>query len=249
MSMQSNMRGAMPRRITTFLCLIALLLPACASKEDSETEVASALQLAEAAREDFVAPSLEMLLAFADRVAPFCQARTEGEVLAIAERIGCSVGGDGDGAYTILCRDLTAGTQGLSLHARLEYLGENGVLGPPEAALSMRAWIEAAGDLSLVEGYLDCVDDPWRGIVLEGVLSTDYLGASSVWTFVEHVTVRPVADAADGVSVLFTSGSAELEVLPADGPVARASVALVGRRALVIVEVEGQSTTTEQQLG
>ena len=196
MSMNIDIRGNMPRRTTIVLLLTALILPACSSSKSEESEVQSALQQADAAREDFIAPSLEMLLAFSDRIAPLCQARSEGELLEIADRLGCSPYPEGDGAYAVLFRGIEAGAQGVSLHARLEFVGEDGSVGPPEAATSMRARIEAAGDFSLVEGELECVDDPWRGIVIQGALATDFLGACTIWTHVEHVTARSVADTA-----------------------------------------------------
>ena len=95
------------------------------------------------------------------------------------------------------------------------------------------------------EGTLELAFDAELGIVVNGTLSTLGEDGRMVRATLIDLQARLMADP---TGLRFTGGSVDLEVEDADGPVATGSAALVGSRALVLLNVSGTWSQGELEL-
>lgn len=200
--------------------LVSILLFACTQSGTTSIDTVQAVQIAQEMREGCVGASLDLLQNLADRLAPLAYASSPEELQALAAQAGCTVT---PGVLTdyLLCEgDPT-------LEIQLSRL--DGVL---------IAEITADTTDSHTEGVLEI--DPAAGVAMAGDLVTEYANGCTVLAFVDRVQGQLVADLpGTGTGLIFTGGSVALHVLEAGDPFASGTAALVGRRALVILEIAG----------
>jgi len=201
----------------------------------------AALQLANETREGCVASNLDIMLGLVDRLAPLAEATDLDGLAAAAANSGCTLSTSGI-THFILCRDIDVRGEIVTMAATLELLGADGfpVATPAEAA-SVHIIIETDGTESQSEGEFFCRVDLDEGIIIDGWLDTLFADGCQVETSLDGLIARIVADF-PGIDsgIRFIGGSADLRVMDSFGEeFASGTAALVGRAALVALEVAG----------
>ena len=235
----------MPKHLRNFCYLLlfaAVAVPTCSGGGEA-LAAADPLLLAQEMREGCVGSNLTLLLGLADHLAPLSEVADLADLAARGTGPGCSLS---PGTPSRLVCEIEIDGEPLVLSADLYYLGADGLpVGDLADATSLWVILEAAGPRTLLEGQLFCTPDPVRGLVLRGELSTvDAEGCAVLATF-EEVTARRVADLPGGGTLVFTSGRAGIEV---SYPAARGTAALIGRRALVALQIDGTTSQGEIDL-
>jgi len=148
--------------------------------------------------------------------------------------------------------DVLLGT--LDLLANEEEGGDAYVRGEPVMLLATTApdglvTIEALGSCR-TEGSLRLERDPDLGLSVSGTLRTEAPDGTVVEGTLDRVFVREVADLPGvGTGAIFTSGNVDLGVRAGEDLLATGTAALIGRRALVGLTVDGAFTEGEIVLG
>jgi hypothetical protein len=183
-------------------------------------------------------------------------------ILLFAIAGGC--GGVGGSAPAITAEELRDGSVGETLDVLMAAVdqialdtpgGDVRVRGEPARIL-----VDTADDGSVTvevlttrrtEATLRLEPDPDLGLGITGTIVTESPDGTLVEGTLERVFVRAVADLPDvGNGALFTSGNVDLSVRAGDGALlATGTAALIGRRAVVSLTVDGTSTESEQPLG
>jgi len=230
------------RKLCYLLVFAAVAVPTCSGGGEAQA-AADPVLLAQQMREGCVGSNLTLLLGLADYLAPLSEVTDLMDLVAQAGRPGCSlVPGT---PHQLVC-EIEIDGEPMILAADIYYLGADGLpVNDPVDASSLWVILEAAGPRTLVEGQLFFTPDPARGLVLSGELSTVEVDGCAVLAAFEEVTARRVADLAGGGTLTFTSGRAEISV---QDPDARGSAALVGRRAVVALEIDGTTSHGEIDL-
>ncbi len=236
----------MPHKLIILFVLVATL--AACTPEETGVDVQQALQLAEQMRRGCVAENLELMTQLADRLAPLCEARDLDHLIALAAGLGCSFL-PGNETYVIDCQGMGLGEVFVDLRAELEYFDEEEAPAGPGEAASLRFHIEATGLGVQINGTLVCTPDPERGLVLGGTLATLFDDGCNVTSDLLGLTALRVVDFADNPRLLFTSGSVDIFVDDAGVGIGSGSAALVGRKALVAIQVDGVFSQGEIALG
>jgi hypothetical protein len=173
---------------------------------------------------------------------------------------GC--GGAGGSAPLLTAEELREGSVGATLDALLGAIdlaladapgGDVRVRGEPvrilvDVAPDGSVAIEALGSRR-TEASLRLAEDPDRGVSVTGTIATESADGTIVEGALERVLVRSVADLpGGGTGAIFLSGNVDLSVR-ADGElVATGTAALIGRRALVALTVDGTHSEGELHL-
>ncbi|MHC4931050.1 MAG: hypothetical protein ACYTGV_02525 [Planctomycetota bacterium] len=240
--MHCDKRGAMPRNLVFLTIFLSVLLSLPACTESAALNAVEAKQLAQEIQEGTVVSNLQLLLTFADRLAPIAQARNFDEVLQFASLAGCTLTSpDGPAAsYSLLCHDVYTGAEVIALYALIQFRADGTPVEDPSQADTLWIYVESHGDFSLSEGWMECRPDPELGLVIDGTLTTRFDDETTVETSFGGLTAQLVADL-PGLAwgVVFTSGNVDLSVHTPGGPTAQGSAALVGRRAAIAVAVDG----------
>ncbi len=173
---------------------------------------------------------------------------------------GC--GGDGGNAPALTAEELREGSVGATLDALLGAIdlvatdapgGDASVRGEPvrilvHAAADGSVTVEALGSRR-TEASLRLVDDPDQGLSVTGTITTESPDGTVVLGTLERVFVRTVADLPGvGTGAVFTSGNVDLAVRDGEDVLATGTAALIGRRALVALDISGTRTSAELHL-
>lgn len=218
--------------------LILLLLGLAACSPENAVDTGQALLIAQEMREGCVADNLGLMLGLVEYLSPLSTVRDMDDLVDRTSVTGCTLI---PGELILLeCRGVVISDDVIDLHAELDYIAADGFpTSDPSQAVSLRITIDALGAGSHTEGMLVCTPDPALGLVLEGGISTYFDGGCLVTTELDGVTAQFIADLPGGGSLVFTSGSADLGVDDDGVPLASGTAALVGRSALVALEVSG----------
>jgi hypothetical protein len=242
----------MHRHRAVAIALVALVsfLPACGGGASVSPDIQSALQTGEHLRESCVASALDLLQNVADMVSLAATARDLDALAAAADAAACSLWGPDEGSYTFFCAGLPVRGEPVDVLIELTYLDD---LGFPtddlSAAASVLLRIEAEGGLFQGGGVIHIAPDAELGLVFDGSIGTVYYDGCSA-TADLLVTGQTVADLPDlAAGVLFTSGDVDLGAETPEGRPVSGSAGLVGRTAVVVLEVDGVISQGEIALG
>ncbi|MHC4958759.1 MAG: hypothetical protein ACYTGN_10325 [Planctomycetota bacterium] len=228
------------RKLFILLVFAAVAVPTCGSDSPVTAEGPDPRLLAEEMREGCVAANLSHMLGIAERLAPLCEVRSVEELVARAGpdcQLHLAV------PFNMDCGDVLVADERMFVHASLLYVAANGELvGNPGDAAHMKLQFEAVGDDFTTEGLVECRSDPSAGLVLTGTVTTRFANGCEVVSDFGDVTAQRLADQ-DGEHLVYTSGSVDIEVTDATG--AHGSAALIGRRAVVALDVSGTVTHGE----
>jgi hypothetical protein len=173
---------------------------------------------------------------------------------------GC--GGGGGSAPLLTAEELREGSVGATLDALLGAIdlvaadaagGDASVRGEP-----VRILVHAAPDGSVTvetigarrtEASLRLASDPEKGLAVTGTITTESPDGTVVEGTLDRVFVRTVADLPGvGTGAIFTSGNVDFSVRDGEDVVATGTAALIGRRALVSLDISGTRTEGELHL-
>lgn len=220
------------RRILYLVIFACIAVPTCSGLPAAEN--AGAFQLAQEMRDGCVGANLTLMLGMADYFAPVCEARDLVDLELMLNRPGCTW--TSGLFHNVTCSAMDIGGETFSMSADLVFLDADGMpVEDPGQAESLTVRFDMFGSGIWSEGDLVCRSDPELGLVLSGSVSSWTPDGCQVVTSFTDVTARQVA-LADGVSLLFSSGSAELET---QEPYATGTAALIGRKAVLALEVGG----------
>ncbi len=111
------------------------------------------------------------------------------------------------------------------------------------------ATVEVLG-LCRTEATLRLAEEPDLGVSVTGTIVTESPDGTVIEGTLERVFFRTVADLpGGGAGALFTSGNVDLRAYAGEDVVATGTAALIGRRALVALSVNGAFTEGELILG
>lgn len=214
-------------RIAVVPALLSILLAACTGGIDAAgVDTLQAAQVAQEVREGCVAENLSLFQDLADRIAPLALTTDLAELEALAAAAGCEFA-PGVLTHYLHCASVPVHGGDVELHVMLSEL--DGIL---------IAEIEAEGLYSRTVGVIEF--DAASGLAVAGDLTTDYVDGCTVLAFLDDVQGQLVADLPDRpVGFLFTGGSVALHVLDGGAPYVSGTAALVGRRAVVVLEYGG----------
>jgi hypothetical protein len=174
---------------------------------------------------------------------------------------GC--GGDGGSAPALTAEELLDGSVGATLDTLLGAIdlvtidargGDASVRGEPvRILLDVRpdgsVDVEAVGSRR-TDASLRLLDDPDLGLGVLGTITTESPDGTVVEATLERVYVRTVADLPGvGTGAVFSSGNVDFQVRAGGDVVATGTAALVGRRAVVALRIDGTSSQGELGLG
>ena len=103
--------------------------------------------------------------------------------------------------------------------------------------------------VTLDEGEITIRRDPEGGYRIEGWLSTETSDGCTVDATFDDVFANMIADLPGGSGAVFTSGNVDLGLQLPDRSTVRGTAALIGRKALVALEVRGAHSQGEVALG
>jgi hypothetical protein len=227
---------AMSVRTALLLCLA---LAACGPKFRTEITPADDAQIALELRETFVASSLDLLRIGLDLAAPTAGDFNTAALEDISNELGCSLEELEDGSLRLACEALPVRGEETRLVVTLSARAEGvGVIIESES-----------GEMSL-EADLHLASHPTRGLTVEGVLFADTFDGAALSASLAEITLRNVADL-PGLprGVIFTSGNVDFSVRMPSGGMATGTAGLVGRRAVIALELGGSVTRGEIELG
>jgi hypothetical protein len=212
-------------------CVPALLLALLAACQDGQgVDPVGAALVAQEVREGCVAESLDLFQDLADRLAPLAYARSVDELVAG----GCESVPDAEGHRLAF--------HGVPVRGSIVDLDLRVVLGNGGVAVD----VLAVGPSSTTTGRLELTHDAELGIVVTGSLAATLADGHAVATDVGPVQGMLVADLPGlATGLVFTAGSVDVDVHLTGAPLARGSAALVGRVAVVALEVRGVHTHGE----
>jgi len=173
---------------------------------------------------------------------------------------GC--GGSGGSAPLLTAEELREGSVGAMLDVLLGAIDVLATGAPADAYVRGKpvtilatfgpdglATVEALG-LCRTEATLRLAEDPDLGVSVTGTIVTESPDGTTVEGTLERVFFRTVADLpGGGAGALFTSGNVDLRAYAGEDVVATGTAALIGRRALVTLSVNGAHTEAELALG
>jgi len=245
-----NVREVVQRHSTALLAAFfsCLLLAAC-SGAGSGLDRTAALQTIGQLSDENVAPALDLIQTALDLAAPAVYATSEEELAAIAEATGCQLSGPFEGTYDLLCgpREMRGETTTLLIH--VTFLMDGFPVADPALADALLLRIEGESGRILTEGQLHLVPDPDKGLVIDGDLSASAFDGVGLLASFNDVTARTVADLPGlATAVLFTSGSIDLDLTTPAGQPARGTAGLVGRNAVVALDLAGFSARRDLEL-
>jgi len=201
---------------------------------------ASALQAIGQLSDENVAPALDLIQTALDLAAPTVYATSEGELAAIADAAGCALSGPFEGTYDFLCGPREMRGESTTLLIHVTFLMDGFPVEDPALADAILLRIEGESGRILTEGLLHLVPDPDRGLVIDGDLSASAFDGADLSASFENVTARTVADLPGmATGVLFTSGSIDFDLRTPDGDPARGTAGLVGRSAVLALDLAG----------
>jgi len=234
------------------LNIAALLLTALVVGCKKTTSESAPAITAEALREGCVGDHLATLLAAADRLAPYAFARSRAALEQTAAQVGAELELDAfDGEPFRLSNDsVRVRGETRPVHATLEYLVEGEVTPDLERADTLRANVEVEGAIGHTFLTLELAPDGNGGISVRGRLESTGFDDCVVSSELDGVSMRIVADAPVGRNgALFVSGETRFLIEKRDGaPVADGEAAFIGRRALVLLHLDGEIDLTEVDL-
>lgn len=237
------------RAVAIVLFAFASFLPACGGGAVSP-DIQSALQTGERLRESCVASALDLLQNVADMVSLAVTARDIDALAAAADTAACTMYGPDEGSYTFFCADLPVRGEPVDVLIELTYLDDLGFPTDQLAdATSVLVRIEAEGGLFQGGGLIHISPDPDLGLVFDGTIGTTYYDGCSATADLQ-VTGQTVADLPDlAAGVLFTSGDVDLGAETPEGQEVSGSAGLVGRTAVIALDVDGVISQGEIVLG
>jgi len=231
----------MARRTGPLLCL-GLLLAACTGGGGAPTLRADGLS-AEEVRDGCVAGTLDVLQLAADRLGAVAGGALDAPDCALLVDAG-------GGEFLLACPDAEVRGAPADFIARVVFLRDGLPLTDPAGADAVRLTVESRSDAYVTDARLDLRQDADRGLLVDGVVTTQSLDGCTLEGTLGNVTARPVADLPGGrTGVLFTSGNVDFDVRLPDRTFVTGTAALVGRSALVSLEVGGVFTQGAIMLG
>ena len=228
---------------TAPLALVVTLALATAGCSGSTADPAALLQ-AESLRDGCVAQTLDLILTSVEELAPFAEVTARDELRALAEQLGYVLEEDVNATHDYKIegrwRDRTAVE--FEVTAWLSFLTRNIPITNPGYAdeLFIRLELRYGDDVSYSEFIVR--PDPARGLVVDGAMALRLPDNCRVDAIFPEFVARQVADlSGDGSRVVIQTGTVDLAIEQFPGGSQSARAAVVGRNALVALDVAGFS--------
>lgn len=232
------------------LLLLALVAAGCTAGATTG-ELTAAPLTADDLREGCVRTTLGVMQRTVDLFGVATTVRDIDGIVALAAENGCVLIVDGPvGEFVLTCPATDIGDETISFTATLVFFREGLPVTDPADADRVVVTLDSLGTTQSTEARFELFVDPERGLVIDGTLLTESLDGCEIEGTLDNVTARAVADLPGlGTGVLFTSGNVDLGLTLPDRTFATGTAALVGRNALVSLEVDGVHSQGEVVLG
>jgi len=220
-----------------------LLLFGCTGGSTATLDASAALLTAEEVREGCVASTLDVMGDVVDRIAPAAGVADLTDLIGLAAESGCNLV-PGELEHLLACPDLTVRGETVALTARLTYTANGIAVADLAEADGLEVEVDARGVTFETTGFLTLRRD--GALRIEGELVTTTLDGCEVAGTLDRVTALTLADAPGAAfRALFTSGNVDLGVTIPGGQTVTGTAALIGRNAIVALEVSGVFSQAE----
>lgn len=225
-------------RIAAGSAIVLAFLAGCQDGGGGVDTLQAAMVAAEV-REGCVAECLDLFQDLADRLAPLAYVTGSGDLAAAAAAAGCGYAPEGPG-HRLFCGGVQVRGGLVDLDLRLVYESLGVEVPDPGLADGLVVDVLAVGPFATTTGRLEFARDPVAGLVVKGTLAATRADGRTVTAGVGRVEGQLVADLPGlATGLVFTAGSVDVDVRAGDAPLASGTAALVGRVAVVALEVRG----------
>ncbi len=233
--------------VVLFVACALRALAGCAGGGADTAAVEAANLAADDVREDCVTRTLSVLQIAADLCAALPDLRDADALEAHAAREGCRVEGpDADGVYTLICTTRLVDNETLGLRLLVRYVRDGLASVASNDVERVEVTVNAGTNFMTCNGRLDFVSDADRGTLIEGVLDSQYFTGCTLHLIGEDIAANMVADLPSGRNgAVFAAGHLDLALTFETRADVTGSAALIGRRAVIALHMDGVATTGE----